>query len=260
VAADDGAQFDVVVTNPVGTLTSQSAVLTVQALPPAGARVSTGLVVFYPFNEAGGALVTDQSNVGLPMDLGISGGVTWNPSGNGVVMSGGSGTVASLGSGSKVIDALQLTNTSTFEAWIEPVDLKWVAPIISIDSGSSSINMGMEQKKNDMEIRLLHTTKKSGNKPQLQTGDDPLSLTLTHIVHTYDGTVEKLYIDGVQNPTTVVRSGTYANWEVTDSFSVGNLATLDKGWKGTMRLVAVYDRPLTVAEIQQNFAAGPTGQ
>jgi hypothetical protein len=260
MAVDDGASFDVLVTNPVGTVPSASAVLTVQAPPPAGARVNAGLVVFYPFNEGGGAMATDQSLVGTPMDLGISGPVTWNPSGNGVVMTGGSGTVASLGSGGKVIDALQLTNTSTFEAWIEPTDLKLVAPILSIDSGSSSLNLVVRQKKNDLEIGLLHTDKKSNIQPRLETGTDPITQALLHVVHTYDGTTEKLFIDGVQHPTTVVRSGDYSTWETTDVFSIGNFATLTSGWEGTVRLVAVYDRPLTLAEVQQNFTVGPTGQ
>jgi hypothetical protein len=260
VSADDGVQFDVVVTNPVGTVTSQSALLTVQAPPPVGSRVTNGLVVFYPFNEGSGTSVTDQSNVGTPMNLGISGNVTWNPTGNGVVMTGGADVVASLGSGSKVLAALQLTNTSTFEAWIEPTHLKLVAPIISIDSGSNSQNMLMGQKKNDFEMGLLHTGKKEGNQPRLETGTDPITKTLIHVVHTFDGTTEKLFVDGVQHPTTVVRVGDYSTWETTDVFSIGNLATLSEGWKGTMRLVAVYDRPLADAEVQQNFTAGPTGQ
>ena len=86
-----------------------------------------------------------------------------------------------------------------------------------------------------------------------------MTKTLIHVVHTYDGTTEKLFVDGVQHPTTVVRVGDYSTWETTDVFSIGNLATLSAGWKGTMRLVAVYDRPLTVAEVQQNFIAGPEG-
>lgn len=194
------------------------------------------------------------------MDLGISGNVTWNPGGNGVVMSGGTGSVASLGSATKVINALQLTNTSTFEAWVEPVNLKLVAPIVSIDSGASSRNFVMLQRKNDMEIILWHTNKDNDGHPRILTSTDPLTQNLIYLVHTYDGATEKLYVDGVVHPTMVLSSGTYANWVTTETFSVGNLATLDAGWKGTVRLVAVYDRPLSEAEVQQNFAAGPTGQ
>jgi hypothetical protein len=120
--------------------------------------------------------------------------------------------------------------------------------------------MLMGQKKNDFEMGLLHTGKKEGNQPRLETGTDPITKTLIHVVHTFDGTTEKLFVDGVQHPTTVVRVGDYSTWETTDVFSIGNLATLSEGWKGTMRLVAVYDRPLADAEVQQNFTAGPTGQ
>jgi hypothetical protein len=34
---------------------------------------------------------------------------------------------------------------------------------------------------------------------------------------------------------------------------------MNRAWQGTLRLLAVYDQALTPADIQQNFAAGPTG-
>jgi hypothetical protein len=40
-------------------------------------------------------------------------------------------------------------------------------------------------------------------------------------------------------------------------FSIGNEASLSRPYAGVIRLVAVYDRALGDAEIQQNFAAGP---
>jgi hypothetical protein len=76
-----------------------------------------------------------------------------------------------------------------------------------------------------------------------------------HIVHTYDGTTERLYIDGVERPETVALSGDYSNWDTTDLFSIGNEAGSDRPFYGNVYLVAVYDRALSAAEVQQNFDA-----
>jgi hypothetical protein len=79
-----------------------------------------------------------------------------------------------------------------------------------------------------------------------------------HIVHTYDGTTERLYIDGVERPETVALSGDYSNWDTTDLFSIGNEAGSDRPFHGEVYLVAVYDRALSAAEVRQNFDAGKT--
>ena len=52
--------------------------ITIQVdLPPSpGTRITNGLVVYYPFTQGVGSTVLDQSNVGSPMDLTITGNVT----------------------------------------------------------------------------------------------------------------------------------------------------------------------------------------
>jgi hypothetical protein len=96
-AMDDDCDGSVDEDAPVGT-----------CAPP---RVANGLVVYYPFDEGSGTTAGDQSNNGLAMDLTLTGSVTWDSQGNGVVMSGGN--VTSIGPGSKVISALQATSEST---------------------------------------------------------------------------------------------------------------------------------------------------
>ena len=54
-------------------------------------------------------------------------------------------------------------------------------------------------------------------------------------------------------------SGSFGNWDPSDLFNVGNEASSERPWLGTIRLVAVYDRPLSAAEVVQNFGVGPTG-
>ncbi len=66
--SDNGAVFSVVVTNSAGTATSVSATLTVNA-------ATSGLVAYWPLNDASGTTATDASGNGNTGTL--SGGATW---------------------------------------------------------------------------------------------------------------------------------------------------------------------------------------
>jgi len=193
------------------------------------------------------------------MDLAITGTVIWNTGENGVVMSGG--RVGTDGPGSKVIEALKATSQSTFEIWIAAANLTQSGParMISVGGDPGNQNFVLGQIEDDVQVRLLHTGKDRKARPRLMTGDNSLTTGVTHLVHTYDGISERLYVNGVQHPTTVVQPGTYSNWDVTDNFNIGNEGSSNRPWSGTIYLVAVYNRALTEAEIQQNFVAGPAG-
>ena len=222
-----------------------------------GVRVQNGLVVYYPFTEGGGTVIHDESNIGLPMDLTVTGSMEWAVGQNGVVMSGGK--IGTVEPSTKVIDALKASNQSTFEVWLAPANLTQDGPsrMLSIGGDIWNQNFVIGQVGDDLEIRFLHTGKDSKNNPRLITTDNFLSTELTHLVHTFDGTTERLYVNGVEHPVSLVKSGTLANWDDADTFNIGNEATLDRAWHGTFRLVAVYDRALGTSEIEQNFMAGP---
>ena len=229
-------------------------------LPPSpGTRITNGLVVYYPFTQGVGSTVMDQSNVGSPMDLTITGNVTWNPGGNGVVMNGGK--VGTSGPASKVISALQASSQLTVELWVVPDNLTQNGParMLSIGGDTSDQNYMFGQQFGELEIRTLHTGKDSKGKPRFYSGNSGLATVLTHVVHTYDGTTERLYMDGVLHPTTVTSAGNFSNWDLTDLFNIANEASSDRPWHGTILIVAVYDRALANVEIIQNFTAGPNG-
>ena len=224
------------------------------------ARVKAGLVVYYPLTEGAGNTVGDQSNVGTPMGLTLSGDVSWATDGNGLVFS--NGQVQSSGAATKLIDALQSTNQGTIEVWITPANLIQTGParILSIGGDTTKQNLIVGQQSNDLAIRLLHTGKDHKAKPRLETDSDVLTTGLLHIVHVYDGTTEVLYVNGVEQPETVVKSGGYSNWDVTDPFTLGNEGNGNRPWAGTLRMMAAYDRPLSPSEVQQNFEVGALGQ
>ena len=141
----------------------------------------------------------------------------------------GGGRVGATGLATKLIDALQATGQSTFEAWVEPANLTQSGParILSVGVDSSQQNFVLGQVEDNLEIRLVHTGK-SGSLPRLITSDGVLSLALTHLVHTYDGAVERLYVNGVEHPVTASAVGTLANWVGSDRFNIGNEGSLDR--------------------------------
>ena len=70
-------------------------------------------MVFYPFTEGSGLMPADQSNNGAPMALVFTGSVSWNPSENGVVMSGG--RVATAGNPKEILLGLARSSHTTLQ-------------------------------------------------------------------------------------------------------------------------------------------------
>ena len=225
---------------------------------PVNPRVTSGLVVYYPFTEGSGTTVSDQSPNGAPMDLSLNGAVSWLGSGPGVSMSGG--RVGTSAAASKLINALVASGTSTFEVWALPANLTQGGParLVSVGADNDFQNFVLGQLGPDFQVRLLHTGKNARARPRLMVGNGA-AVAVQHLVHTYDGTTERFYIDGVQQPSTVVDSGNYSNWDATDLFNVGNGGSAERPFTGEIYLVAVYDRVLTPAEILQNYDAGASG-
>jgi hypothetical protein len=155
---------------------------------------------------------------------------------------------------------LQATNQSTVELWLTPALAVQNGParLVSLRGATGNYNTMLGQHGDALEIWLQHTGKGSKNKPWLKTSEQTMPPTLLHIVHTYNGTVERVYINGVERDSEAL-SGTFAAWDPTAVLYVGNEATMDRAWQGTLHLLAIYDRALTPADIQQNLAAGPSG-
>jgi hypothetical protein len=217
-------------------------------------RVIEGLVVFYPFNERQGSVVHDEGS-GAAMDLDIEGAVSWLGCEDGVEMLGG--RVGTLVAGSKVNAALTTSSSSSFEILFMADNIAQTGParLVSVGSDTTDQNYLLGQKENDVQVRLLHTGKDSNSNPRLTTTDGFLTTTPTHLVHTYDGTTERLYVNGVQHQVTVAASGDYSNWDLTDRFNIGNEGTGNRPFLGVIYTVAVYDRALDAGEVLQNYTA-----
>ena len=81
---------------------------------------------------------------------------------------------------------------------------------------------------------------------------------LQHVVLTYDPVNgQKFYVNGVfTGDVDPAKGGSLANWDSTFALVLGNEVTGQRQWQGVIKFVAIHNRALTPAQIQQNFAAG----
>jgi hypothetical protein len=232
-------------------------------IPPEG-RVEEGLQVLYTFQEGSGATVHDVSGAGEPLDLSIADetAVSWTAGG----LSIESATlVASAGAASKVINASQASHELSVEAWLIPANATQDGParIVTLSQDAYHRNFTLGQglwcsyPPDVYDVRLRTTTTDASGQPSLTTPAGTLSAVLSHVLYTRDAAgVARIYVDGalVMEGT---RGGDLSNWASTYRLALANELSLGRPWLGELRLVAVYSRALTAAEVLQNYQAGP---
>jgi regulation of enolase protein 1 (concanavalin A-like superfamily) len=228
------------------------------------ARVVSGLVSLYTFDEGSGESVTDSSGVGEPMNLQIEdpasaiweiGALTLN-SPNRIV----TGTPAS-----KLFDALTESNAVTIEAWLTPANSSQSGParIATMSDGLQDRNVMLGQGEPNggsgarYEARLRTSATNNNGQPSVVSPSNSARTELQHLIYTRsaDG-IAKLYIDGVEIGSGLV-GGDLSNWNSTYQFALGNEIGASRPWLGTYHLVAIYNRALSSSEVHQNFSYGP---
>jgi hypothetical protein len=223
----------------------------------AGGRIEDGLVVLYTFEEGDGAVIFDRAQLRPPIDLFLSEeGFTWEDAG--LVSDGGIGSSNAVPT--RVLDACQLTNEITLEAWLTPAQA--VAPlearIVTNSAGYDQRNFMLAQAREveGWAVRLRTTQTDENGLPEFQL-HIPILSTLTHLVYTRAASgEERMYVDG-ELEATATRSGDFSSWSPSYSLYLANEVGDHRGWRGTMHLVAIYDRALDPSEVGQNFESPP---
>lgn len=224
-------------------------------LPPAGTRVTTDLQALYTFQEGSGNIVHDVSGVGTPLNLTIndSGAVTWLP-GGGLSLN----TPTAIGSGvaaTKLINSAEGTRELTVEAWIKPMTTTQDGPasIVSLANGPDNRNMTLGQMGDTYDWRLRTGITSKNGMPWLNTPDNSVAVTLTHIVYTRDiaGFV-RIYLNGIEVSGNFTATGNLT-WDEMYPLVLGNDVNGENPWLGQLYLVAFYNRALSPAEVSHNF-------
>ena len=237
----------------------------IENFEPPGDRITDGLLALYTFEEGSGATVSDVSGVGTPLDLTISdpGAVSWGPT---TLTVNDPTLIASPGAATKIISAVQASNAITIEAWVASASLTQDGPArivtLSQDTYHSDFTLGQgreyTQPANFFISRLRTTTTSLFGEPGVMSYPSTLTTELSQVVYTRDadGTA-RLYVNGVERLTDLVE-GDFSTWDTGYRLALANELTEDRTWLGEYYLVAVYERALSPAEIQQNLAAGPS--
>jgi hypothetical protein len=143
--------------------------------------------------------------------------------------------------------SLDLTTAVTLEAWIKPQVVPAIGGWASVVSKSEAYSLQFNGP------RLEFTLIQNGVRRRLQTADNAIVAGRTyHVVGTYDGTTQRLYVNGTQVGSRA-QTGlvTATNWPLTiASWSGGERFT------GVVDEVAVYDKALTAARVSAHTQAG----
>ncbi|MEH6466765.1 MAG: PQQ-dependent sugar dehydrogenase [Porticoccus sp.] len=228
---------------------------------PTAERVIDGLQVLYTFDTGSGSTVNDVSGVGAPLDLTIASptAVTW---GAGTLTVNSSTVLSSTGAATKVSNAVQASNAITVEAWVAPANTTQTGParLVSIPESNSRRNLTLGQTANQWIMAFrTSTTGTNGLNPHTGTPEGSATTALTHIVYTREASgLAHFYVNNELVATETV-SGDSSNWNSGYSLLLGNEAAENKPWLGLFDLVAIYDRALSEAEVEQNFAAASGG-
>jgi len=246
--------FTVVLNDSVGNTTERVFVLSVRERL---ARVESGLVSLYLFDTGSGNTVRDQSGVSPAMDLtiGDTTRAAWIGARNGIDIS--SSTIISNPTPTKLSDTFAVKNQITIEAWVAPANTMQYGParIVTLSQDPSNRNFTLGQTGDSLEVRLRTPNTSLNGTPALATPSASLSSEIQHVVCTYDGSIKRLYVDGVEISTQVL-SGGFSNWDSNYTFALGNEIGNVRMWLGKIYLVAIYSQALTQTEVTQNYDAG----
>lgn len=253
-------------------ITSKAVTLLDGTLASGGNRFENDQIALWEFKTGLGNIAYDTSGIDPAIDLNLSGDVQWY-GGWGITFGNGAAgpgkAQASTVASRKLFDVLNESGEFTIEAWVIPANVtQEMARIVSYSMGQDSRNFTLQQTLYNYDF-LLRTNAQdaSGNSattlngdPQLSTPDDleALQATLQHVVATYDPVNgRRIYVNGVlSSDVDPVPGGTFSSWQDNMAFILGNEASSDGLWEGTLRLVAIHRRALDEAQINQNFDAG----
>jgi Concanavalin A-like lectin/glucanases superfamily len=224
-------------------------------------RYTTSQIALYEFKTGSGTIAYDTSGVSPELDLNLSGNYSWDQSW-GLVFAPGSKAQGTSTASAKLYNMISQTGEFSIEAWAVPANVAQTASYIVSYSGSPTTrNATLAQQAFQYEAFTRSSkTDTNGSPPLITNPDNQLAqAALQHLVLTYDGVNgRRLYVNGVfTGDVDPQGGGTLANWDNTFALVMGSetSGTVNQ-WQGELRMVAIHNHALTLAQIQQNYAAG----
>jgi PKD repeat protein len=201
----------------------------------------TGLVAAYGFNESSGTRVDDVSGKG---NHGTVSGATRTSSGRygrALHFDGSNDWVT-------VNDAasLDLTSGMTLEAWVYPTatPTSWRTVIMKEQAGNLSYSLAANSDRNQPATSAF-----VGSGRTLYGGSRLAVNTWTHLAATYNGTTQRLYVNGSQVAS---RSQSGGMWVSSGALRIGGNSVWGQYFRGRIDEVRIYNRALSASEIRSD--------
>lgn len=158
----------------------------------------------------------------------------------------------------KLYESLVHAGGLSVEVWAESAAIEQVGParLVSYSLTTSVRNFTLGQRWGDLVVRLRTTeTDVNGLRGSLVVEGVFDTPGARHIVLTYDGTEERVYVDGELRKHSRRLRGSFHNWDPEHLLVFGNEASALRPWRGRLGLVALYDRALAPHEVAANHRA-----
>jgi len=202
-----------------------------------------GLVAAYKFEEASGSTVVDASGKGNTGTISGPSRITQGRFGKALSFDGVDDWVTVNGAPS-----LDLTAGMTLEAWVYPtVDMiQWSTVILKETPGGALYELHA----NGDQSKPLTSITVGGRYRIFSGGPSLLANQWTHLAATYDGTIQRLYVNGTQ----VAQRPQTGPIQVSSSpLRMGGSSIWGEFFQGRIDEVRVYNRALNATEIQTDM-------
>ena len=230
-----------------------------------GNRHESNLVAMWEFREGSGPEAFDTSGIDPSITLQRQGSTQWLD-GYGLDLSNGY-AIANNFDSVKLKTFIEATGEYAIEAWVIPANVtQQNANIVGYSGGSArNFTLGQEMYNYEVYNRIDDPDPQSLNgEPLFTTGDsgeELLQSSLQHVVANYDPLVGRsVYINGtlVNAPDPKAPPTSIGNivWDDNFAFVLGADVAGVNNWDGQVRMVAIHNRTMTPAQIQQNFDVG----
>ncbi|MGB2742367.1 MAG: LamG domain-containing protein [Cognaticolwellia sp.] len=242
-----------------GMVISKALKLTDGIVASSGGRFESDTIALYQFKTGNGNIAYDTSGVSPAANLSLNGDIEWLGSG-GLIFNNGRAQ-ASTANSKKLHNLITATGEFSLEAWLTPSNVTQEGParIVSYSAGDTERNFTLGQSQYNYDFMLRNQATSLNGEPALSTpdADETLQSTLQHVVLTYNATEgRKIYVNGKLIEVVDQEIAPLASWDDSFALILGQEASNNHVWQGNIRLLALYNKAMTEAQIQQNFDVG----
>ncbi len=245
---------------PTRWVTSKALTLYEGTVAGGAGRYEGSLIAKYEFKTGTGLVAYDTSGVEPSVDLNFSGNVNW-VGGWGVTIGAGGKLQGTSQASAKLYNQITASGEYTIEAWAAPANVAQTdAVLVGYSAGPSAHNFEMTQSMYNYNFLAQSSKTNAMGSPALSTATAAMvaQATLQHIVMTYDAiNGRQIYVNGnLVASGDAQKGGDFSAWDNTFALVLGNEISNNHTFNGTLRLVAIYNRALTPAQVQLNYNAG----